>query len=311
MALNKENVRISVTGAVYLLPDGHAPITSANQQLPAGTVELGYISEDGVTITRDRSTENITAWQHSAVVRTLTTEASVTYAGTCIEDSKEVREFWYGSPEVNGHIAWNPANAFRGAVVIDALDKDARGNTYKIRHYIPDAENTETGDISLVATGTVSYPWTLTAYRDEDGVAAHVFNSMNDSDNGGGDNGGGDSPYTALAQEIGKRAIEVAHENVPEAYYTNVGDEVEARYYRAGTDDWVNFYAPSDPNEPLHSCPLSDLMTGSTEPTEEWDKVESFTASLHNYDSMEPGLDEAAVSAVIDGDTVSAYYRVA
>lgn len=187
MTLTKENVRIAVSGRVCLLPADHEPITSATQELPEGTIDLGYLSEDGVTITRDRSTENITAWQHSAVVRTLTTEASVSYSGTAIEDSPAVREFWYGSPEVDGHIEWNPSNAFRGAVVIDALDKDAAGNTYHIRHYIKDAENTETGEITLVSTGAVSYPWTLTAYPDENGVAAHVFNSQNET-------GGGDTP---------------------------------------------------------------------------------------------------------------------
>ncbi|MGH8878159.1 MAG: hypothetical protein ACRD0P_12580, partial [Stackebrandtia sp.] len=77
MALNSANVRVAVTGAVSVgsttadaPSDADTPLTDYD--------DLGYVSEDGATETRDRSTEKLKAWQNADVLREVVTEASIT-----------------------------------------------------------------------------------------------------------------------------------------------------------------------------------------------------------------------------------------
>jgi hypothetical protein len=58
------------------------------------------VSEDGVTETRDRSSDTIKAWQNAATVRTVVTDATLTYALTLIETKRETVELYYGT---DGH----------------------------------------------------------------------------------------------------------------------------------------------------------------------------------------------------------------
>src|SRR5688500_4446565 len=97
MALSSSNVRVAVTGAVYAGPTATAAPTAADSALAGGFVDLGYVSEDGVSETRDRSTNKIKAWQNADLVREVVTESSLTYTFTLIETKEDVVELFYGA----------------------------------------------------------------------------------------------------------------------------------------------------------------------------------------------------------------------
>jgi hypothetical protein len=178
MSGTNSNVRVAVTGAVYVADAGATLPTDATSAVAAPAADLGYVSEDGVTETRDRSTEKIKAWQGSATVREVTTDSSLTYSFTLIETKKETVELFYGS-EVDdaGMVKVIPgASGGRHAFVIDVIDGDDF-----IRTTIEDGEVSEVGDQVYAAGEPIGYEVTVTCYPDGDGVAARKFYSALDT----------------------------------------------------------------------------------------------------------------------------------
>lgn len=162
--LDSTKVRAALTGAMSYAPSETAAPVDADTVLPAAWRDVGYISEDGVTEARDRSTNNVVAWQNAEVVRTLTTEASLTLEATMIESNPNSLELFYGTEvdDTDGSIEIVPRqNGGRRAIVLDYID----GDEY-VRLYLPQAEVTEVGESVLVAGEAVAYPVTITAYPD-------------------------------------------------------------------------------------------------------------------------------------------------
>ncbi|MFA5712301.1 hypothetical protein [Mycolicibacterium sp.] len=161
MSLNSSNVRVAVTGAVYVGPTSADAPTDADTP-PAGFGDLGYVHEDGVTETRERSTEQLRAWQNADVLREVVTEASMTYTFRLVETKAETVELFYGTSvnPADGSVAIIPARTGgRKSFVIDVIDGDDF-----IRAYIPSGEVTEVGDQVYSNGEPVGYEVTITAY---------------------------------------------------------------------------------------------------------------------------------------------------
>lgn len=163
MALVSGNVRSGITGALYVnaTEAGNAP-TSHNSALHANFKELGYVSEDGVTESRDMSTSQLKAWQNGAVLRENVTEANYRYSFVLLETKKETVELFYGQSvtDSDGSIVIVPGKTGgRKSFVIDIVDGAAIERTY-----IPSGEVTEVGDKVYKNDELVGYEMTITAY---------------------------------------------------------------------------------------------------------------------------------------------------
>lgn len=162
MALVSSNVRVAVTGAVYAAPTGTAAPTAADSTPNVAFKDLGYVSEDGVTETRDRSTNQIKAWQNSDLVREVVTDSKLSYALTLIETKEDVVELFYGAAadSSDGSIEVVPAaTGGRKSFIIDVID-----GTDLIRTYLPSAEITEVGDQVYASGEAIGYEITITGY---------------------------------------------------------------------------------------------------------------------------------------------------
>ncbi|ARC55978.1 hypothetical protein AS850_02680 [Frondihabitans sp. 762G35] len=166
MALNSDNVRVAVTGAWYSGPLTAPAPTTASSALPSptpgpGYTDLGYVGDDGITETRDRSTNQIRAWQNGALVREPVTESSITYKGTLIETTKGTLELYYGvSVGTDGSVKIDPSKTGgRKKHVIDIIDGDQL-----IRIYVPSGEITEVGDQVFANGEPIGYEVTVTGY---------------------------------------------------------------------------------------------------------------------------------------------------
>lgn len=131
-----------------------------------GFTGLGFVSEDGVTETRDRSSDDIKAWQNAATVRTVITDATLTYSFTLIETKKETVELYYGTTVTaavaEGDFVIVPANTGgRKSFIIDVVD-----GAELIRTYIPQGEVTEVGEKVYASGEPIGYEVTITAYPD-------------------------------------------------------------------------------------------------------------------------------------------------
>lgn len=165
MALTSSNVRVGVSGEISVGALGAtAPATAAAAL--TGFTGLGYVSEDGVTETLDRSIDDIRAWQNAQVVRSVVTEAAVTYSFTLIETSVKVIETALGSTvtqsSTEGTYTITPGSTGgRKSFVVDVID----GANLK-RIYIAEGEITELGDTVYASGEAVGYEVTLKAYSD-------------------------------------------------------------------------------------------------------------------------------------------------
>ena len=164
MATNASNVQVAVTGAVYFAEVGAALTdapTDATSALTAGWLDVGYISEDGVTESNDTETEEVKAWQNSDIVRKTVTKNEISYNFSIIETNANALSLFYGKTIAAAATTHTIGGAVTGKVqlVIDVID-----GTQQIRRYIPEAEVTERGEVTFASTDAIGYDVTVTAY---------------------------------------------------------------------------------------------------------------------------------------------------
>jgi hypothetical protein len=175
MALSADNVNVAVTGKVYVAPTSATAPTASDSTL-TGFSELGYVSADGITVSHDRSTSQIRAWQNSDLVREVATEATTTYALMLLESNEDVIETYFGASIVDGKIEVNPSSTGgRKSWVIDVVD-----GSDVIRHYIPTGEVTAVESQTFANGEAIGYGITITAYVANDRVADVFYGAFED-----------------------------------------------------------------------------------------------------------------------------------
>lgn len=171
---NVANVTVGkpqVTGGIYVAPKGTTLPTDANTALSDAYKSLGYVSEDGITLSTDRSSETIKAWGGDTVA-TPTTGVTYTIGMTLIEFVRqEVLEIIYGKDRVtvdeDGKIeAYATSEDLEESIfVIETMDR--QGNPMRV--IIPNGKLTENGDVTLSDSEVAGYEITITAlpHRDD------------------------------------------------------------------------------------------------------------------------------------------------
>jgi hypothetical protein len=163
MALDSDNVRVGVSGAVYVAPTGTTAPTDSGVALDNAFTDLGYVSSDGITETIDRTTNQIRAWQNGSLVREVTSEGTYSVDLMFIETSEAVLELYYGSTITDGELDGDPtATGGRQSFVVDVVDGDVIE-----RIYIPAGEITSVGERTIASGEAIGYSVTITAYADE------------------------------------------------------------------------------------------------------------------------------------------------
>lgn len=160
------------TGGIWGAPLGTAGPTDAKTALTVAFKSFGYIGEDGLTETTERSTDKIKAWGGDTV-KVLQTDYSVTYQFTFIETlNSEVLKAVYGSANVTTTAATpttgtlhtvkvNSEQLPHQSFVFEVKDGDAR-----IRIHVPDGQITEVGDVTYSDSEVIGYQVTVEAFRD-------------------------------------------------------------------------------------------------------------------------------------------------
>lgn len=164
MALVSSNVRVGVSGEIFVGPTGTTAPTTATASPAAGFVGLGYVSEDGLTETPERSVDDIKAWQNAATVRSVVTDAKTSYEFTLIETNVATIGFVNGTTvtQTSAHGTYTldaAATGGRKSFIFDVID----GTNLK-RIYVAEGELTERGDIVYASGEPIGYECTVVAY---------------------------------------------------------------------------------------------------------------------------------------------------
>jgi hypothetical protein len=179
MPVDAGNVRIGIadssTGGVYSGIIGTVLPTTATASLAGGFIQLGYISEEGVTQHVGQDTQTIVAWQGAAVVRKIQTSHELTYQFVMIETNDATLEEYYGNhaagtSEITGDVLAHKS------YVIEMAD-----GTDLLRVVIPDGQPIDLADVVYRNNEVIGYGVTVSAYPDTNGVKAYVYQSGPDS----------------------------------------------------------------------------------------------------------------------------------
>ncbi|MFE4514420.1 hypothetical protein ACFRMQ_09555 [Kitasatospora sp. NPDC056783] len=175
MTLNANQVRVAITGAAYAAPRGTKAPTDATSPWPADAVDIGWISDDGITESNSADVTEIKAWQGGATVRKVVSGSEMTFKLTAIETSKTTLELYHKGSKVTGAsgkavLAIKAPGPDRRMFGFDVVDGDSH-----IRIVVPDGEVTEVGDLVYKGDEALAYELTITAYPAADGTVAIKF----------------------------------------------------------------------------------------------------------------------------------------
>lgn len=176
MALTSGKVRVFGTGEIFVAAVGSTAPTDATAAPAAPFVGLGYNSDDGVTFSRDVSVEDIFAWQSVVPVRRVSSETTFTVSATFLESDPTVTSIFLGlgAWEVAGTDFSADGSTLQSvterAVIVDFLD-----GAFSYRLYIPRAEVTSDGELSINRTSAAGYPMTFSALAPSAGSVMYTL----------------------------------------------------------------------------------------------------------------------------------------
>lgn len=153
MALDATLVIAATSGELYVATVGTAfPLAPAT----TGFTGLGYVTEDGFSMTREFNVDDIRAFQSPYPVKRIPTEANFTISATFMQTDSTIEQLFYGV-DATGDAPATPA-AVERAVILDFTD-----GTVTKRLTIARAEVTADGDMTVSRGEAVGYPLTFTA----------------------------------------------------------------------------------------------------------------------------------------------------
>lgn len=168
-----------VGGHVYRAPLGSTIPTDATTALNSAFVDMGYISEDGVTNSNSPEADVINDWGGTPVLRIQTSKDDTFKLKFISAENVEVQKMVYGSTNVTGTISGTnglavTANAKELEDYIYVIEMIARGNVAH-RVVIPSARPTEIGDIVYKSNEVVGYDVTLGCTADTSGNTHYEY----------------------------------------------------------------------------------------------------------------------------------------
>jgi hypothetical protein len=168
------------TGPILSAPRGTALPTAVDAELDPAFDDSGYISEDGLTLTPERSTEQVRDWSGS-VVRELLTEFSAKLAWAHLETNEQSLKNYLGDDNVTVTAA-DAENGKRITALLKSAEMPRKSWVSKIKDgdsrvliVVPDGQVSETGEVSFVKSGAITWPVTLATYPDSSGVNVYIY----------------------------------------------------------------------------------------------------------------------------------------
>ncbi len=159
--------------AVYAAPLGTTLPTSATATLDQAFIDLGWVSEDGVTNSIQRDVTRHKAWG-GTTVKTTQDNYTETVKFTLLESSEDVLKTVYGEDNVTAvgdvlTVEHSSLMNARQSFVIDFIDGDRAG-----RIVVREGLVTELGDVAYVHKDLTKYDLTVDVYQPDTGDNAVV-----------------------------------------------------------------------------------------------------------------------------------------
>jgi hypothetical protein len=161
MAQNTAELVVGATGAVYVAPVGTALPVSIAATLNVAFVDLGLITEDGITVSPSVSQEVIRAWQLLTRVRTIITERDFELEFAMMQWNETTLPFAMGGGSITTDLPGPPAEYSYDFPDADVRDERAmivewQDGTKDYRLVIPRLEVTDLASFTVARTDTAN-----------------------------------------------------------------------------------------------------------------------------------------------------------
>ena len=177
MAVDVDLIRAYTDGAVYTHATG-ATITlptTAGEALDVDFVEVGAVSEDGITEALSQNVTDYFIWQKGALGKRIRNQSVKTFQFAAAETSLFNLGLQYAGSTIastaeGASVSEAPPTTDVRAWVLHGIDGGR-----EVRVVLPRAEITERGDVVWSGAGPTVYEWTLSAYVDDSGFWAYRY----------------------------------------------------------------------------------------------------------------------------------------
>lgn len=173
------NARVGITGAVRVAPFGTVAVpTDATTVLDAAFDDLGFLSDDGVTVGFEDSVQNVFAWQSAQLIRSITSESVTSLNFMMLETKADNLEFFFRGSSItevavdNFRLDIAPLQADPRVVVLDIID----GPT-SIRFLFENAEVIQRGEVQFANQDLAMWPITMNFYPASNGLLGQAFSN--------------------------------------------------------------------------------------------------------------------------------------
>ncbi|AXQ65137.1 major tail protein [Gordonia phage Schmidt] len=178
MAYEEDAARLGVTGALRMGAVG-MEFPTAMGPWTADAVDLGFISGDGITESRDEDKQEFVPWQRTSPIRVAYTRSVQTFQCVLWESNFHTISLYYRQ----GLDDWTVEEAGDGTEVLSFLEGEPKAQDvrafgidivdgiYARRIQIPYGEVTDRGDIVYKRDSIIAYDATITAYVGPDGFS--------------------------------------------------------------------------------------------------------------------------------------------
>ena len=170
----------TTTGAVMDAPVGTTLPTSAVDEIADGFKSSGYISDDGLALTPDRSTTDINDWS-GAAVRTLLKSFTAIITWSEMEMSYDSLRHAFGEDNVKKI----PATKDHGEQVVVSLNSSIpparswlfrmKDGATKIMIVVPNGQITAVDELDFTSSDAVKLPLTLSCHPDSTGNSIYIY----------------------------------------------------------------------------------------------------------------------------------------
>ena len=175
MGNDASQVVVGANGQVYVGPLAADAPTAVDDTLDTDFIELGFVSEDGATITDSKTVENIGAWQSFYPIRRIVTEREFTVEFAMRQWNGDNITFAFGGGVVLGgpNFSYTPPDP--GEIDERSLILKWQDGTKNYLLYIPRGMATASTVANLRRAQAADLPITFSALSDGDDAAYTLF----------------------------------------------------------------------------------------------------------------------------------------
>ncbi len=172
-----------VTGAIFIGKTTATAIpTDAITPLGEEYLPLGYVSEDGVSLSEEKDTEELNAWGGD-VVRTTVSKYLEKCTFTPIETNENVAKFLYGEENVevkdeSGNKTMLIKHTDAELPILPLVIETVAGKGIIKRYIAPSSQLIERGDITMDGNGSDGREATVSCYKDATGVSVYEYTTF-------------------------------------------------------------------------------------------------------------------------------------